>query len=69
MTHLSRYCTGCGEERQFERFHAEPASCPDTPDGDCQEWGCTACGDALIIGLPSQSRLGSARGAGTSRAA
>src|SRR5260370_4368099 len=52
MTHLSRYCTGCSEERLFEQFHAEPASCPDAPEGDCQEWGCTECGEALIIGFP-----------------
>ena len=52
MTHLSRYCTGCSEERLFEQFHAAPASCPDAPEGDCQEWGCTVCGDALMIGLP-----------------
>ena len=52
MTHLSRYCTGCSEDQLFEQFHAGPASCPDAPDGDCQEWGCTVCGDALVIGLP-----------------
>jgi hypothetical protein len=51
MTHLTRYCAGCGTQRLFEQFHAEPGSCPDAPDGDCPEWGCTACGDALIIGL------------------
>ena len=33
---LIRHCTGCNEERLFEQFHAEPASCPDVPDG---EWG------------------------------
>ena len=49
---LIRHCTGCNEERLFEQFHAEPGSCPDVPDGDCREWGCTACGDALITGLP-----------------
>jgi hypothetical protein len=53
MAQLSRLCTGCGEEQVFERFHAEPASCPDVPDGDCPEWGCTSCGDALIIGMPA----------------
>jgi hypothetical protein len=52
MTHLSRHCAGCDEETQFEQFHAESASCPDVPDGDCQEWACSVCGDALIIGLP-----------------
>ena len=56
MTHLSRYCTRCSEERLFEQFHAEPASCPDAPDGDCQEWGCTVCGDALVIGLPQREQ-------------
>jgi len=25
---------------------------PDTPDGDCPEWSCTACGAALLIGAP-----------------
>jgi hypothetical protein len=66
MPHLSRFCDVCHEERPFERFHADPASCPDTQDGDCREWGCTACGAALIIGLPAPERLA---GAGTPRAA
>jgi hypothetical protein len=56
---LSRHCAGCNEERLFEQFHAEPASCPDAPDGECQEWGCTVCGDALIIGLPVPGYLSS----------
>ena len=66
MTLLSRHCDGCNEERLFEQFHAEPASCPDVPDGDCQEWACTACGDALIIGLPLRQYADSDR---TTRAA
>ena len=66
MTQLSRYCTACSEERLFEQFHAEPASCPDTPDGDCPEWGCTVCGDALFIGLPAREHVTSGS---TSRAA
>ena len=49
---VPRRCAGCDEDRLFEQFHAEPASCPDTADGDCPEWGCTICGEALIIGLP-----------------
>ena len=52
MTQLSRHCAGCNEERLFEQFHGEPGGCPDVPDGDCREWACSACGDALIIGLP-----------------
>ena len=58
MTQLSRHCAGCSEERLFEQFHAEPASCPDVPDGDCREWACTVCGDALIIGLPVPAYAG-----------
>jgi hypothetical protein len=50
---MSWHCAGCNEERLFEQFHAEPATCPDVPDGDCQEWACTVCGDAVIIGLPT----------------
>jgi hypothetical protein len=57
MPHLSRFCDGCNEERPFEQFHADPASCPDSPDGDCPEWGCTVCGAAVIIGLPVPVRL------------
>ena len=63
---LIRHCTGCNEERLFEQFHAEPASCPDVPDGECQEWACAICGDALIIGLPSPAYVRADR---TTRAA
>jgi hypothetical protein len=66
MTELTRYCTGCSDERPFEQMHAEPGSCPDVPDGDCPEWGCSVCGDALLIGLPAREIV---TGAGTSRAA
>jgi hypothetical protein len=63
MTQLSRHCAGCNEERLFEQFHAEPGGCPDVPDGDCREWACSACGDALIIGLPVHEYAG--RGSST----
>jgi hypothetical protein len=66
MTLLSRHCDGCNEERLFEQFHAEPASCPDVPDDDCPEWACTVCSDALIIGLPLREYVSSDR---TTRAA
>ena len=64
MIQLTRYCTGCGDERPFEQIHAEPASCPDVPDGDCSdvdcpEWGCSACGEALFIGLPVREHVSS----------
>jgi hypothetical protein len=64
---LIRHCTGCSEERLFEQFHAEPASCPDVPDGECQEWACAVCGDALIIGLPAPAYVRT--GSTTTRAA
>lgn len=69
MTQLSRHCAGCSEERLFEQFHAEPASCPDVPDGDCPEWGCTSCGEAVIVGLPGFGHASSDRAARTTRAA
>src|SRR5512140_2638482 len=74
MTQLSsaqliRHCTGCNEERLFEQFHAEPASCPDVPDGECQEWACAVCGDALIIGLPAPAYVRTDSTTTTTRAA
>jgi hypothetical protein len=65
MTHVTRYCTGCGEDQPFEQFHAEAVGCPDIPDGDCPEWGCSVCGEALFIGLPvpTQIRSDAARAA------
>ena len=63
---MSGHCAGCNQERLFEQFHAEPVTCPDVPDGDCQEWACTMCGDALIIGLPAPAY---ARGGSAARAA
>jgi hypothetical protein len=47
-------------------MHAEPASCPDTSDGDCPEWACSVCGDAVFIGLPPPELVTSG---GTSKAA
>jgi hypothetical protein len=56
---MTRYCTGCGEEQLFEQLHAEAASCPDVPDGDCPEWGCAVCGEALFVGLPVREHISS----------
>ena len=66
MTHPTRYCTGCNDERLFEQIHAGPAICTDTPDGECPEWGCSVCGDALLIGPPVREHVTSGS---TSRAA
>lgn len=50
MAQLIRRCPDCGSDQPFEQFH--PADlCPDSPDGECPEWSCTACGAALLIGF------------------
>ena len=59
MTRVTRHCTGCGGERLFEQLHAEAPGCPDVPDGDCPEWGCSVCGEALFIGLPVREHVSS----------
>jgi hypothetical protein len=50
MTEMTRHCPGCGHRSLFEQHHAD-GSCPDSPDGDCPEWACTSCGEALLIGF------------------
>jgi hypothetical protein len=49
MMQIIRYCGDCGGEHPFEQPHDRPGSCPDSPDGECAEWLCTACGAALLI--------------------
>ena len=49
MTQMVRQCPDCGPDRLFEQHHPEPSGCPDSPDGQCPEWSCTACGAALLI--------------------
>jgi hypothetical protein len=51
MSQARRNCPGCGDDQPFEQIHEIPGECPDSPDGECPEWACTACGAALIIGL------------------
>jgi hypothetical protein len=45
---MARNCPDCGPDRLFEQHHPEPGGCPDSPDGQCPEWSCTACGAALL---------------------
>jgi hypothetical protein len=52
MAQIVRHCQDCDWDRPFEQVHDQPGECPDTPDGDCPEWSCTACGAALLIGAP-----------------
>jgi hypothetical protein len=51
VTQLVRYCRDCGRNRFFERPHDLPGLCPDVPDGECPERGCSACGAALLINV------------------
>jgi hypothetical protein len=48
---MIRLCPECGGNRLFEQYHGDPGGCPDSPDGDCPEWGCVTCGSALFVGL------------------
>jgi hypothetical protein len=57
MIQLTMYCSGCSTEQPFDQLHGESASCPDAADGECPEWGCAACGDALFIGLPVREHV------------
>ncbi len=51
MAQLVRHCPDCGSDQPFEQYHQEDLYCPDSPDGECPEWSCTACGAALFIGF------------------
>ncbi len=41
-----RHCTTCDAETALEQ-----PGCLDGHDGDCPEWVCVDCGDALLIGF------------------
>jgi hypothetical protein len=47
---LYRDCPECDEDRLFEQPHL--TDCPDTPDGECPEWACVACGTAVLADFP-----------------
>lgn len=58
MTEMTRYCPDCQRDVLFEQHHAAAGSCPDSADGQCPEWCCTACGAALLTGFaPAGRRL------------
>ena len=52
---IVRNCPDCGPDRLFEQHHAEAGGCPDSPDGKCPEWSCTACGAALLTDFVLQA--------------
>ena len=47
---LVRWCTTCEDDVGFEQ-----PGCVDDHGGDCPEWVCVQCGDALLIGFPVSS--------------
>jgi hypothetical protein len=49
MAEMTRCCADCGWEQLFGLNHAIAGACPDSPDGRCPEWMCTACGAALLV--------------------
>jgi hypothetical protein len=51
MVEMVRHCPDCGSDRQFEQHHPDQGGCPDSRDGYCPEWSCTACGAGLLIGF------------------
>jgi uncharacterized protein (DUF983 family) len=64
LEQLVRQCPSCGSGRLFEQHHQEASGCPDSADGQCPEWSCTACGAALLIDVAlqaGQARAGQAR--------
>ena len=42
-------CPDCRSDRPFEQHHPADLGCPDSLDGRCPEWSCTACGAALFV--------------------
>ena len=50
MSQMFHSCPDCQAERLFEQCHGTEGGCPDSADGICPEWSCTACGAALLTG-------------------
>ena len=56
MTEIVRDCPCCGSPREFSQIHLGSGRCPDSRDGCCPEWFCTACGTAVLVGLTPAGR-------------
>jgi hypothetical protein len=63
------HCPDCDGYRLFEQQHDQSGGCPDSPDGECPEWSCTACGTALLVGVISPGYESAARAELRSRVA
>lgn len=70
MTDIVRDCPCCGSAREFSQIHGGPGRCPDSGDGSCPEWFCTACGTAVLVGvLPAGRPLAAPASAVSARSA
>ena len=47
-----RWCATCLDETMFEQ-----PECRDHHGGDCTEWVCVACGEALLLGFVPPERV------------
>jgi hypothetical protein len=54
-----RWCATCLAETLFEQ-----PECPDHHGGECPEWVCVDCGDALLLGFVPPERAGRRRRSG-----
>ena len=52
-----RWCATCQDDVMFEQ-----PGCPDEHGGDCPEWTCVQCGEAVLVGysLPERAAGNSA---------
>lgn len=55
---LVRWCTTCEDDVAFEQ-----PGCMDGHGGDCPEWVCVQCGDAVLIGFSLPDQVSAARAA------
>ena len=46
-----RWCTTCEDDVMFEQ-----PGCSDDHGGDCPEWTCVGCGDAMFVGFTPAER-------------
>jgi len=46
-----RWCTTCQDDVMFEQ-----PGCTDAHGGDCPEWTCVQCGDAVLVGFSLPER-------------
>ncbi len=58
-----RWCATCLDETMFDQ-----PECADRHGGDCPEWVCVTCGDALLLGFAPLQPAHDGRASRTGRA-